>query len=155
MIQPYLHGTIYKGGVASDDRGSVRFVNDFSFKDVKRFYQVENVRAGFVRAWHGHMKEGKYVYVPKGTALIGVCPIFYEKNGQENIMPPEKFVLASSNPTVLWIPPGHANGVQTLTDDTIVMFFSTTSLEESTGDDYRFPWDLTSGHKEFWEEKFR
>ena len=26
------------GGVAVDDRGSVRFVNEFNFKDVKRFF---------------------------------------------------------------------------------------------------------------------
>ena len=60
------------GGIAVDDRGSVRFVNDFNFENVKRFYQVENHRQGFIRAWHGHKKEGKYVYVATGTALIGV-----------------------------------------------------------------------------------
>jgi dTDP-4-dehydrorhamnose 3,5-epimerase len=43
---------IINGGIAPDDRGSVRFVNDFDFAKVKRFYQVENHRAGFIRAWH-------------------------------------------------------------------------------------------------------
>ena len=33
---------ILDGGIATDDRGCVRFVNDFNFKGVKRFYQVEN-----------------------------------------------------------------------------------------------------------------
>ena len=41
---------IIKGGVAVDDRGCVRFVNDFDFKDVKRFYQISNHEKGFIRA---------------------------------------------------------------------------------------------------------
>ena len=64
-----------KGGVAVDDRGSVRFVNDFDFKNVKRFYQVSNHKEGFIRAWHGHEREGKYVYVAKGSALIGAVKL--------------------------------------------------------------------------------
>jgi len=63
---------VLNGGLAVDDRGSVSFVNDFTFEGVKRFYQVENHRKGFIRAWHGHQKEGKFVYVTNGSALIGV-----------------------------------------------------------------------------------
>ena len=49
--------TTYIGGIAVDDRGQLRFVNDFNFANVKRFYQVENHRQGFIRAWHGHKKK--------------------------------------------------------------------------------------------------
>jgi dTDP-4-dehydrorhamnose 3,5-epimerase len=42
-------------------------------------------------------------------------------------------------PSVLWIPPGHANGFKSLAPGTKVMFFSTSTLEESRGDDVR--WD--------------
>jgi dTDP-4-dehydrorhamnose 3,5-epimerase len=52
---------IIEGGLAVDDRGSIVFVNDFSFKDVKRFYQLENFSTNTIRAWHGHQKEGKYI----------------------------------------------------------------------------------------------
>ena len=34
---------LMNGGIAVDDRGSVRFVNDFNFENVKRFFY-----AGFV-----------------------------------------------------------------------------------------------------------
>ncbi len=68
--------TIIPGGVAVDDRGSVRFVNDFDFKNVKRFYQVENHRVGFIRAWHGHLKESKYVYVVRGSIQLKLCKIY-------------------------------------------------------------------------------
>ena len=142
---------IINGGVATDDRGSVRFVNDFNFDGVKRFYQVQNHRAGFIRAWHGHHKEGKYVYVAKGTAIIGAVPIdmMIEKNiDQTKVF---KTVLSSNNPKVLFIPAGHANGFKSLEEGTIVQFFSTSTLEESLGDDIRFDFDLV----DLWKEEYR
>ena len=46
---------------------------------------------------------------------------------------------------VLYIPSGYANGFMSLTEDLKLMFFSTTSLAESQGDDFRFDarhWDI-------------
>ncbi len=121
------------GDKAVDDRGTVTFVNDFDFSGVKRFYQVENHTVNFIRAWHGHKKEGKYEYVAKGTALIGVVNLETEQV--------QKFILSSKSPRVLWIPPNHANGFMNLEEDTIIQFFSTSALEQSLKDDIRFPWD--------------
>ncbi|MAF37244.1 sugar epimerase [archaeon] len=143
---------LIKGGVSVDDRGSVRFVNDFNFEGVKRFYQVDNHKQGFIRAWHGHKKEGKYVYVVKGSALIGAVKMEVREDlndMHETLIEPEgevfKCVLSSQDPKVLWIPPGYANGFMSLTRDTIIQFFSTSTLKESLGDDIRFPynkWDI-------------
>lgn len=119
------------GDIAIDDRGKVSFVNDFDFKDVKRFYVVENHQKGFVRAWHGHKKEGKYVYVSKGAAIIAVVSM-KEKSQQ-------RYVLSAEKPQILFIPPENYNGFKTLTDDTQVFFFSTSTLEESKDDDFRLP----------------
>lgn len=127
-----------KGGVAVDDRGSVRFVNNFSFDGVKRFYQVQNHERGFIRAWHGHKFEGKYVFVAKGSILVGVAEMNSDCSGLKEA---KRFILSSEDPSVLEIPPNHANGFMTLTEGAIVIFFSTSSLEESMGDDIRFPYD--------------
>ena len=132
------------GGLSVDDRGQVTFVNKFDFKNVKRFYMVENHEVGFVRAWHGHMKESKYVFVPQGSALIGAVKI--PKNELVNLEAVdnslvEKFVLSSNKPQVLYIPSGYANGFMTLKENTKVMFFSTSTLEDSLNDDIRFDWD--------------
>ena len=131
------------GGISVDDRGSVRFVNDFNFVNVKRFYQVENHSKGFIRAWHGHKKEGKYVYVSSGTALIGVVNMDTEKI--------EKFVLSSKNPRVLYIPPNNFNGFKSLEENTTILFFSTSTLEESLG------YDIREAHDKWniWNEDFR
>ena len=124
---------VLEGGVAVDDRGQLSFVNDFDFTDVKRFYMVENHQLGFIRAWHGHKKEGKYVFVPNGAILIGCVNLETEEI--------DKFVLSSSKSQVLYIPPGYANGFMNLQNNTKVMFFSTSTLEDSLGDDIRFEWD--------------
>lgn len=134
---------ILSGGISVDDRGSVRFVNDFNFDKVKRFYQVENHRRGFIRAWHGHLKEGKYVYVSKGSALIGVV------NMETNEI--SKFVLTDKIPKVLWIPSGNYNGFKTLEENTSIIFFSTSTLDESLNDDIREEYDKWN----IWEENYR
>ena len=134
---------LISGGVAVDDRGSVRFVNDFNFKDVKRFYQVQNHRQGFIRAWHGHQYEAKYVYVAQGSALIGAA------NMETSVV--DKYVLSSQSPRVLFIPAGYANGFKTLEDNTIILFFSTSDINASLKDDIRFPYDKWN----IWEEDFR
>ena len=134
---------VLNGGISVDDRGSVRFVNEFDFTNVKRFYQVENYRSGFIRAWHGHKKEGKYVYVSSGSALIGVVNMETEEIS--------KFILSDRTPKILWIPPGNYNGFKSLEENTKIIFFSTTSLEESLGDDIREEHDKWN----IWEENYR
>ncbi len=134
---------ILNGGIAVDDRGSVRFVNDFNFNNVKRFYQVENHMQGFIRAWHGHKKEGKYVYVSSGTALIGVVSMETEVI--------QKYIISAKQPRILFIPPNHYNGFKNLENNTSVIFFSTSTIEESKNDDIREShdkWDI-------WGEEFR
>ena len=134
---------IINGGLSVDDRGSVTFINDFNFSDVKRFYVVENHRSGFIRAWHGHEKEGKYVFVVKGTALIGAVDMRSDS--------PNKYILSDRSPKILYIPPGCANGFKTLEEDTRIIFYSTSTLQDSLGDDIRFPFDKWN----IWEEDFR
>lgn len=122
------------GDKVVDDRGSVSFVNDFDFKNVKRFYVVENHQVNFIRAWHGHKYEGKYVFVVSGAALVGVVSL-------DGDSLPNKYVLSADKPRVLWIPPNYANGFMTLRSNTKVMFFSTSTLAESLEDDIRFDFD--------------
>lgn len=125
------------GGLAVDDRGQVSFVNDFDFAGVKRFYMVSNHKQGFVRAWHAHKKEAKYVLVVKGAAVVGAVEIdnWDKPNKSAEV---QRFVLSEKKPTVLYIPAGYANGFMSLTEDAQIMFFSTSTLDESLGDDFRY-----------------
>jgi dTDP-4-dehydrorhamnose 3,5-epimerase-like enzyme len=143
MSEPIL----IKGGIAVDDRGSVSFVNDFNFAGVKRFYMIENHRQGFIRAWHGHRNEGKYFFVVKGSALVcGVQVDNWEMPSKD--LKVHRFVLSDTQPSILFLPAGYANGSLSLTRDAKILVLSTSTLQESLGDDIRFdahywnPWNI-------------
>jgi dTDP-4-dehydrorhamnose 3,5-epimerase len=142
---------ITKGMVSIDDRGKVSFVNDFNFQDVKRFYVVQNHEANFIRAWHGHKHERKYVYVSQGSVLFYIIPIDSLINSDITLI--EKHVLSAGAPAILAIPAGYANGFKTLTNDAQIMFFSTLTLEESQNDDFRFPYNCLSAN--IWDVNYR
>lgn len=134
---------LLRGGLAVDDRGAVGFVNDFDFAGVKRFYTVQNHAAGFVRAWHGHRHEAKYVTVVQGAMLIA-CVEVDDWDKPSPALPVQRFVLSANVPAVLYIPPGYANGNMSLTAGAKAVIFSTATLEESKDDDVRFDarlWD--------------
>jgi len=133
-----------EGGLAVDDRGQVTFVNSFDFEGVKRFYMVANHAAGFVRAWHAHRHESKYVFVPQGSALVGAVRIDNWENPSKDLEV-HRYVLSARKPSVLFIPAGHANGFMTLSADAQLIFFSTSTVEASQADDVRYDarrWDI-------------
>ena len=134
---------LIEGGLAVDDRGTVSFVNGFAFAGVKRFYVVRNHTAGFVRAWHAHRREAKYVFVARGSALVCAVKIDdWERPSKD--LPVRRFVLSAEKPAVLFIPEGYANGFMSLTGDAVLVFFSTATVEESRNDDIRYDarhWD--------------
>lgn len=137
---------IINGDIFIDDRGKLLFVNKFDFSTVKRFYTVSNHKKGFIRAWHGHRHEEKFVFVPSGTALIGIVPL-----EDLTVNSCEKFILSSSKPRILHIPAGYANGFQNLEDNTIIQFFSTVAMEDAVNDDIRFNYDIVN----IWEDNYR
>jgi dTDP-4-dehydrorhamnose 3,5-epimerase len=138
---------LIEGGLAVDDRGEVTFVNEFDFRGVKRFYTVSNHRAGFVRAWHAHRREAKFVTVVQGAAIVAAVAIDNWKAPAKDAEV-HRFVLSAKQPAVLYIPPGYANGFMSLTPETRLVFFSTSTVEESRDDDVRYdarywnPWDV-------------
>jgi dTDP-4-dehydrorhamnose 3,5-epimerase-like enzyme len=137
---------LIEGGLAVDDRGELGFVNDFQFAGIQRFYVVSNHRAGFVRAWHAHRRERKYVTVVEGAALVAAVRIDdWERPSAQAVV--HRYVLSAQRPAVLCIPAGYANGFMSLTADAKLIFFSSATLAESRDDDVRYdahywdPWE--------------
>ncbi len=116
------------------------FANDFDFAGVRRFYVLENFATSTVRAFHGHLKERKGFLVVAGSAIVAAVRIndTAHPDRAEHV---ERFVLSVRKPAVLQIPAGYANGFRALEDGTRIIVFSSASLEEAAGDDYRFPAD--------------
>lgn len=144
--------SIIKGGVAVDDRGALRFVNEFNFESVKRFYMVENHESGFIRAWHGHAHEAKFVYVVSGSALV-VAVGLNEASPNLAVESCFRTVLSDATPAILKIPGGYYNGFKTLTPNCRVMFFSDATIEQSKSDDLRLPYEAVN--QKVWEIKYR
>jgi len=72
------------------------------------------------------------MYVADGTFRVGT--VHMETQEQK------VFYLDSKKPQLLYIPAGYANGFQNLTENNQLVIFSTSTLEESLGDDIRFDW---------------
>ena len=128
------------GGAAVDDRGKLQFCNDFDMASVRRFYVVSNHEPRFVRAWHAHKQEAKFVYVASGAALLAAVKVD-DWAAPDPALEINKFVLAEDKPGVLYVPGGYAHGFMTLQPDTRLFFFSTAALGESLDDDVRYPFD--------------
>ena len=148
---------LIQGGKFVDDRGTLTFWNAWDMQGIRRAYQVQNHKAGFIRAFHGHAMEEKFVLVSQGAVLVILTPL----NTLDTLetTPPvltnvlTKFVLSSEAPAILHIPAGYYNGFKTLTNNTTLTFYSTLTVEESKGDDIRQPWDVFG--KEIWQEDYR
>jgi len=138
-----LDPALIPGRLAVDDRGEVGFVNDFDFAGVRRFYTVTNHAPGFVRAWHGHKHEAKFMTVVAGTILVCTVKVDDWSNPSKDL-PIGRFVVSERSPAVLRIPAGYAHGTMSLSAGAKAMFFSTATLKDSLDDDFRFEsrfWD--------------
>ncbi len=62
---------VIEGNIHRDEKGVVRFVNDFDMSRVVRMYCIES-KIGVVRAWRGHKKKMKWFYAAKGSFVVKV-----------------------------------------------------------------------------------
>jgi dTDP-4-dehydrorhamnose 3,5-epimerase-like enzyme len=120
-----------------DNRGSVRFNNNLIFKNIKRFYTVHNYQKNFIRAWHGHFKEEKFIGCIKGTFQI--CAVKIDKKNRQNKKNKVfSYILNQSSNDFVHIPKGFANGSMSLEDNSELLIFSTSEVQDSLKDDYRY-----------------
>lgn len=131
--EPFL----IKGGIFSDHRGSLKFVNDFTLENVKRFYTITQSPAEGARAWQGHKTESKIFHCLKGAFAVRVAKIDNWDNPGDNPVI-KSFDLSESESEVLIIPGGYANGIKALEQNSQLLIFSEMTIEEAKGDEQRF-----------------
>lgn len=128
---------LIEGGIFSDNRGKLFHVNGFDMSLVNRFYAVENNLENPLRAWQAHQKESKWFYVVKGSFLIGLVQPDNWENPSQNLHV-EKIILSETENKVLYIPPGYANGVKALEENSKLMVFSNFTIQEAATDNIKF-----------------
>jgi dTDP-4-dehydrorhamnose 3,5-epimerase len=132
---------IIKGGNFSNNLGTISFVNDFNFNGIKRFYSIYLPKKKIIRAFHGHFKEKKVVFVISGSILLCIVKINKNPNlSKKNKV--RKIILNAEEPKLFLIPEGYANGIMSIKDKTNVIFYSNKTLNHSTKDDYRYSEDF-------------
>ena len=131
---------IIKGGNFIDQRGMMRFVNDFQFDDVKRFYLIKHIDTSVVRAWQGHRLEKKYFFPVSGSFVVAWVKIDDFENPAKELKP-EYHVLSAETSEILVVPKGYANGLKALEPHSEIMVLSETSLQESMNERDRYPAD--------------
>ena len=125
------------GSTYADDRGILTFNNDLSLSGTKRSYFMSGDK-GMIRAWHGHKIESKVIQCVSGRVRIyAVNMDAYEKDPISDI---NRFYLIP-NGNAVYIPKVYYNGIQFLSDNSSIIVYSDTTVEESKADDYRLNWN--------------
>jgi len=128
---------IIEGGIFTDDRGKIEFVNKFDLSVVKRMYFSSNTNTEIIRAWQGHKIESRWFYCVQGIIDIRTVAIDNWDNPSKNLAV-EQFILNSNLPQVLFIPNGYANGFREVKPNSKLIIFSNYLLNEITDDQQRF-----------------
>lgn len=134
-----MNTMVIKGNVFSDKRGTIRFVNEFDFKDVKRFYSIKPDSTDQVRAWQGHQYEQKWFFVAQGSFEVKLVKM--DQHCTALASSREQFILTEKESEILFVPGGYLNGFRALEANSILIVYSNFTLDESKSDDVRLNLD--------------
>lgn len=132
---------VIRGGQATDDRGTIRFVNDFDMSKVKRFYIIKNADVKLVRGWRAHRIEQRWLYVMSGAFCLDFVQIDnWIKPSLD--LPIERKIIQASDTRVVHVPAGYGTAIQALEENSEVLVFSDYGIDHAKNDDYTWPQDF-------------
>lgn len=131
---------LINGGNAKDERGEIRFVNDFDMTDIKRFYIIKNADTELVRGWRGHRFGQRWFYVLSGSFSIDVVKID-DWDHTSRYLNVENHALSASSSALLYLPKGYATAIRALEAGSELLTYADQSLAESISDDYTYSLD--------------
>ncbi|RED19596.1 dTDP-4-dehydrorhamnose 3,5-epimerase [Flavobacterium cutihirudinis] len=135
---------VIQGGNFSDQRGTISYVNDFSFNNIERFYIITNSDENPIRAWQGHKLDSKNFYCVSGSFKIHFVKIDSWENPSKDLTI-ETVEVSEFDSKIVYIPAGYANAVESLEKNSKLISFSTLPLSNVKEDDTRYPvdyWEL-------------
>lgn len=124
----------------TDDRGVLSFCNEFNLSKFKRFYVIKNFHTNFIRAWHAHKKEDKAFMITKGSFQVSAVKIDNWKNPSKSSKV-HNFYLSECDNKIIFVPRGFANGLRSLEPKSSLIVFSSSTLDESLKDDFRYTYN--------------
>ena len=130
--------SIIKGAIFEDERGGMRFVNDFDMKEVVRFYEIIPANIDVIRGWQAHKEEKKWFYCLQGSFIINLVKVdaFDDPSAALRAVP---YRISADEPKVLNVPGGYATAFKALQEGSRLQVFSNFDLQASKNDDFRYP----------------
>ncbi|HKO75783.1 MAG TPA: hypothetical protein VJU52_01115 [Flavobacterium sp.] len=143
---------LIKGGIHTDQRGQISFVNDMKFDTIERFYIISNSAENPLRAWQGHKIDNKYFCCIQGTVKVHYVKIDNWELPSKDLKV-ESVLLCATESNVFHIPEGYANAIESLEVGSKLISFSILPLDRTSEDDVRFeswmwPLDCTRDDKD-------
>lgn len=132
--------TSIQGGIAQDERGAIRFVNDFDMTPIKRFYIIKNVDTILIRGWRGHRIEQRWFYALSGSFSVDIVKIDDWENASPNLEV-KNFVLNATDLQVLYISAGYATAIRALEEGSELLVHSDYPVSHASEDNYTYPVD--------------
>jgi dTDP-4-dehydrorhamnose 3,5-epimerase-like enzyme len=140
---------LIKGGIHTDHRGQISFVNDMEFDTIERFYIISNSTENPLRAWQGHKIDNKYFYCIQGVIKVHYVKIDDWESPSKDLKV-ESVMLNADESDILHIPEGYANAIESLEMGSKLISFSTLPLDQTSEDDVRFEsdtWEVVRSEK--------
>ena len=131
---------VLQGGIHTDERGILHFLNEFDMEQVKRFYSITHTDIETKRGWRGHQIEQRWFYVVTGGFEIEYVKIddWNEPNPRLEI---EVKSLSAIDNQALHMPKGYATRIRALVENSRVILFSDYRIEHAKLDDHLWPID--------------
>jgi dTDP-4-dehydrorhamnose 3,5-epimerase len=133
-----MEPNIIQGGIAQDERGSIRFVNEFDMSLVKRFYIIRNADTELTRGWRGHKIEQRWFYVLSGEFSLDLVKIDNWAKPDQSL-PIHNIILRAREMKVLNVPNGYATAFRALEQDSELLVYADYPLSHAVEDDFTWP----------------
>lgn len=135
--------TLISGQIHEDPRGSVAFNNGLDIFGFRRMYVLTNSEDLPLRGWHGHANEAKIFTCLSGSVEIAGVRIDDWASPSKGLNV-EKFEITAGTLDAVFVPAGYANAVRSNVPGARVQVLSSSTLEDSKADDFRYPMDFWS-----------
>ncbi|ULT28250.1 WxcM-like domain-containing protein [Sphingobacterium sp. E70] len=135
-----------KGGIAKDERGQIRFVNDFDMSLVRRFYIIKNADTELVRGWRAHRIEQRWFYTLSGSFAVDIVKIDDWDTASSDLAV-ERIILDTKENQVLHLSKGYGTAFQALEENSELLVFSDFGIENASNDDYTYSLDYFINRK--------
>lgn len=137
---------LIQGGKAKDNRGQIRFVNDFDMSQVKRFYIIKNLDLETVRGWRAHRIEQRWFYVLSGSFTLDLVKIEDWGNVTADL-PIERMIISAEDMQVVHFPAGYGTAFQALEEGAELLVYADHGIDHAPNDDYTWASDFFVNRK--------